>query len=156
MTASRWTVSFLLAGALVVAGCDDTNKPKEPKVDTTPATPSVPSAEQLKADAARAAEAAKVAAQDAAARAKAAAPEVLDKAKETTVAAAEMAKTQGAELMSKLDSAIKENKLDQAQTYVDGLEKIKAHLPEELKTQYERMKTSFAAAKAKAADALNK
>lgn len=154
MTAPRWTVSFVLAGALIAAGCDDPNKPKEPKVNPGPSTPTLPTAEQIKAEAAKGIEAGKVAAADAAAKVKAATPEVIDQAKTTTATVTEAAKTQGSEMMAKLDSAIKENKLDQAQTYLDGLEKIKANLPEDLKSKYESMKTSFAAAKAKAAGAL--
>jgi hypothetical protein len=164
MTANRPT--FIAATAVLAAalmfGCDnDTSKPKEPKVDTTtPNKPALPSVDQIKADAAKGIEAGKAAAASAAEKVKAATPGVIEQAKETTAsavdatktntaAATEMAKAQGSELMAKLDAAIKENKLDQGQTYVDALERIKTNLPEELRTRYEQLKTSFQAAKAK-------
>jgi deoxyribodipyrimidine photolyase len=144
--------TFLLAAsfAVVNAGCDnDSSKPKQPKVDTTPAKPALPSVDQIKADAAKAIEKGQAATANAAEKVKEAAPAVVEQTKVTTVTAADAVKAQGSELMSKLDAAIKENKLDQAQTYVDALDKIKTDLPAELNTKYEQLKTSFVAAKAK-------
>jgi hypothetical protein len=147
----------------ILAGCDDSNKPKEPKVNATPAPskPALPSVDQIKADAAKGIEAGKAATATAAEKVKETAPAVIDQAKTTTgnavdstktaaASAAEMAKAQGTEWMTKLDTAIKENKLDQAQTYVNALDNIKTNLPEELKTKFEQLKTAFQAAKAKA------
>jgi hypothetical protein len=135
----------------IVAGCDnDSSKPKQPKVDnTTPNKPALPSMDQIKAEAAKGIEKGQAAAASAAEKVKENAPAVIEQAKNTTASAVEMAKTQGSELMTKLDTAVKENKLDQAQTYVDALDKIKTNLPEELRTRYEQLKASFQAAKAK-------
>jgi hypothetical protein len=152
MTHPRIATFFLLAAsfALVTAGCDnDSSKPKQPKVATPSNTPTLPSMDQIKADAAKGIEKGQAAAASAAEKVKENAPAVVEQAKLTTANAADVVKTQGSELMTKLDTAIKENKLDQAQTYVDALDKLKTNLPEDLKTKYEQLKTSFQAAKAK-------
>lgn len=78
---------------------------------------------------------------DAARNAKAAAGDAMDKVK-----------AQGNDLVAKIESAIKSNKLDEGQTYVDAFEKIKDTVPAEVKAKYESLKTQLAAAKAKAAE----
>jgi hypothetical protein len=144
--------TFLLATsfALVTTGCDnDSSKPKPAKVEAPSNTPSLPSMDQIKADAAKGIEKGQAAAAGAAEKVKENAPAVVEQAKVTTANAADVVKTQGSELMTKLDTAIKENKLDQAQTYVDALDKIKTNLPDDLRTKYDQLKTSFQTAKAK-------
>jgi hypothetical protein len=66
--------------------------------------------------------------------------------------AMEKAKAQGNDLLAKLDAAIKSNKLDEGQTYVDQFEKIKDAVPAEVKAKYESLKAQFATARAKAAE----
>jgi hypothetical protein len=150
MTAHRTAAGILVVLLSIVAGCDnDSSKPKQPKVDTTPNKPALPSMDQIKADAAKGIEKGQAAAASAAEKVRENAPAAIEQAKNTTATAVDMAKSQGSDLMTKLDSAIKENKLDQAQTYVDALDKIKTNLPDDLRTKYDQLKTSFQTAKAK-------
>ncbi|HEY7115882.1 MAG TPA: hypothetical protein VH475_04820 [Tepidisphaeraceae bacterium] len=181
MNAMRWSVSLVLGGAMVFAlGCD--RKPSEPKVDNKPANPVV---QDMKAAAEKAAEATKKAAEkaveatktagadvakaasDAAKTAKGVPAPTADAVKSDAAKAADAAKTkaadaaadmktQGQQLLDKLDTAVKQNKLDQAQTYVDAIEKIKANLPDEVKAKYEQVKTSFQAAKERVLENTNK
>lgn len=169
MTAKRFFLPFVLAGALI-AGCDD-KKPDQPKVDSTPKTGTM---NDMKAGADKAADQAKTAASDAAKSAsdaarsaadatKAAAANTADGAKAAAGNAADAikaspagdaamaAKTQASDWMAKLEQAIKDNKLDEASTYLDKLQAAKASLPAEWQTKLDSLKTAFDAAKAKAA-----
>jgi hypothetical protein len=149
----------LILGAAILAGCD--KKPEQPAATGRPPANYNEMMEQgAKAQreaAAKAAEAAKqrmtaatntaatavkdAANSDAAANAKAVAGDAMDKVK-----------AQGNDLLAKLESAIRSNKLDEGQTYVDALEKIKEAVPAEVKAKYEALKTQLATAKAKAAE----
>lgn len=114
----------LFTAALVI-GCDE--KPKEPKVDTnTNKLPAVVDDIKTKAD-------------NAAKNASAGASDALAAAKD-----------QGTALVNKMKAAIENNRLDEAQTYVDAVEKIKTNLPEDIKAQYEKLKTRLSELKAKA------
>jgi hypothetical protein len=162
MTAKRFFLPFVLAGALI-AGCDD-KKPDQPKVDSTPKTGTV---NDMKAGVDKAADQAKTAASDAAKSAadatKAAAANTADATKTAAGNAADAtksspagdaaaaAKTQASDWMAKLEDAIKNNKLDEASTYLDKLQAMKASLPAEWQTKLDSLKTAFDAAKAKAA-----
>ena len=127
MIAARISLSFILAAAFLT-GCDD-KKPDAPKVEK----PAVDAAKTA-ADAAKsAADAAKTS---------------TDTAAKTAADAAATAKTQATDWMSKLEDAIKAKKLDEAKTYLDKLDTIKASLPDDLKTRLATLKTSFDAAKA--------
>jgi hypothetical protein len=66
--------------------------------------------------------------------------------------AAEKVKAEGNDLLAKLDAAIKSNKLDEGQTYVDAFERIQDNVPAEVKAKYDALKARFAAARAKAAE----
>jgi len=162
MTAKRFFLPFVLAGALI-AGCDD-KKPDQPKVDSTPKTGTVndmkagvdKAADQAKtaaSDAARsAADATKAAAANTADATKTAAGNAADATKSSPAGdAAAAAKTQASDWMAKLEDAIKNNKLDEASTYLDKLQAMKASLPAEWQTKLDSLKTAFDAAKAKAA-----
>jgi ElaB/YqjD/DUF883 family membrane-anchored ribosome-binding protein len=119
------------------------------------ATPAV--VDKAKETTANAVDATKNAAANAGDALKGAAAKAPDAAKNAAAHATDAtatARAQGTELLAKLRTAIQENKLTDAQTYVDGLERIKANLPPELKTQYEGLKASFDAMKAKAAGAV--
>jgi hypothetical protein len=162
MTAKRFFLPFVLAGALI-AGCDD-KKPDQPKVDSTPKTGTV---NDMKAGVDKAADQAKTAASDAAKSAadatKAAAANTADATKTAAGNAADAtksssagdaaaaAKTQASDWMAKLEDSIKNNKLDEASTYLDKLQAMKASLPAEWQTKLDSLKTAFDAAKAKAA-----
>jgi hypothetical protein len=132
MTAKRFFLPFVLAGALLaVAGCDD-KKPDQPKVD---ATPKAPTAGDMKAG-----------------MDKAAASSAGDTVKASPAGdAAAAAKTQAGEWMAKLEQAIKDNKLDEAKTYMDKLQSMRASLPAEWQTKLDSLKTLYEGAKAKAA-----
>jgi hypothetical protein len=172
MTAKRLFLKLVLAGAmLAVAGCDD-KKPDQPKVDTTPKTPAVSdtkagmdkAADQAKTAAANTADATKAAAASTADATKAAAANTADATKaaaaNTTDAskaaastagdATAAAKTQATDWMAKLEEAIKNNKLDEAKTYLDKLEAMRASLPAEWQTKLDSLKIAYDA-KAKAA-----
>ena len=171
MTAKRFFLQLALAGAmLAVAGCDD-KKPDQPKVDATPKTPAVSdmktgmdkAADQTKnaaadagksaTDAAKsAADATKAAAGNAADATKAAAGNAADAVKASPAGdAAAAAKTRAGEWMAKLEDAIKNNKLDEASTYMDKLQSMRASLPAEWQTKLDSLKTLYEGAKAKAA-----
>jgi hypothetical protein len=162
MTAKRFFLPFVLAGALI-AGCDD-KKPDQPKVDSTPKTGTVndmkagvdKAADQGKtaaSDAAKsAADATKAAAANTADATKTAAGNAADATKSSSAGdAAAAAKTQASDWMAKLEDSIKNNKLDEASTYLDKLQAMKASLPAEWQTKLDSLKTAFDAAKAKAA-----
>ncbi|MDB5323177.1 MAG: hypothetical protein JWN40_4808 [Phycisphaerales bacterium] len=154
MTAKRYFLPFLLAGALL-AGCDD-KKTEQPKVDTSKA------ATDMKMDAQKAADQAKAAASDAGKSAtdaaksasdatKAAAGNALDAVKANTTDAANATRTQAQEWMTKLEDAVKNNKLDEASTYLDKLQTMRASLPVEWQAKLDSIRTTYEAAKAKAA-----
>ena len=160
MTAQRLFLPLVLAGALL-AGCDD-KKVDQPKVDNTPKMPGV---NDIKAGMDKAADQAKTAATDAgkatadAARsatdaAKTATGSAVDATKSATSDAAAAIKNQASDWMAKLEDAIKSNKLDEGQTYLDKLDSVKASLPAEWQTKLDSLKATFSAAKAKAAAAI--
>jgi hypothetical protein len=172
MTAKRFFLPLVLAGALLaVAGCDD-KKPDQPKVDATPKTPAVNdmkagmdktadqaktaagnSADATKAAAAKTADATKAAAANTADATKAAAANTADATKagaSTAGDAAAAAKTQAGDWMAKLEDAITKNKLEDAKTYLDKLEAMRASLPAEWQTKLDSLKIAYDA-KAKAA-----
>jgi hypothetical protein len=146
MSTRQYLASLVVGCALVVAaGCD--RQPSQPKATTNTPVPPPPASEAIE----KAKEAAAKAGQkisdtvtdaknsDAAKSAQATASDAMAKTKE-----------QGAELLGKLDAAIKANRLDEAQTYVDAFDKIKANVPDDLKARYESLKTQLKAAKDKA------
>jgi hypothetical protein len=166
MTAKRFFLPFVLAGALL-AGCDD-KKPDQPKVDTTPkvndmkagmdkaadqAKTAAADASKSAADAAKSAsDATKAAASNTADATKAAAGNAADAVKASPAGdAAAAAKTQASDWMAKLEDAIKNNKLDDAKTYMDKLQSMRASLPAEWQTKLDSLKTLYEGAKAKAA-----
>ena len=158
MTAKRFFLPFVLAGALL-AGCDD-KKPDQPKVDATPKTPAVndmkagtdKAADQAKTAATDAGKSATDAAKSAADATKAAASSAVDTVKASPAGdAAAAAKTQAGDWMAKLEDAIKNNKLDDAKTYIDKLQAMRASLPAEWQTKLDSLKTLYDGAKAKAA-----
>jgi hypothetical protein len=146
MTAKRYFLPLVLAGALL-AGCDD-KKVDQPKVDNTPKMPNV---NDIKAGVDKAADQAKTAAADASKATADAAKTAADSAKTATTDAAAAVQTQASDWMAKLEDAIKSNKLDEGQTYVDKLDSVKASLPAEWQTKLDSLKATFNAAKAKAA-----
>jgi hypothetical protein len=165
MTAKRLFLPLVLAGALL-AGCDD-KKVDQPKVDNTPR---MPNANDMKAGMDKAADQAKTAAADQAKTAaadagkttadaarsatdaaKTATGNAVEATKSATSDAAAAVKTQANDWMAKLEDAIKSNKLDDAQTYVDKLDAVKASLPAEWQAKLDSLKATFSAAKAKAA-----
>ena len=160
MTAMRYVLPLLLAGALL-AGCDD-KKVDQPKVDNTPRMPNVndvkagmdKAADQAKTAAADAGKATADAARSATDAAKTATGNAVDATKSATSDAAAAVKSQANDWMAKLEDAIKSNKLDDAQTYVDKLDAVKASLPAEWQTKLDSLKATFSAAKAKAAAAI--
>jgi hypothetical protein len=122
-------------------GCD--RQPSQPKATTNqPSAP--PTAEDVATMRDKAISAGKAATQKTAGAVSDAAADV--KNSETMA----KVKEQGAELLGKLDAAIKANRLDEAQTYVDAFDKLKANVPDDLKARYESLKTQLSAAKAKA------
>ena len=166
--AKRFFLPLVLAGALL-AGCDD-KKAEQPKVDSTPKTPAMTdtktdmkntmdkTADMTKTAAGdmtkSAGQMTKTAADKTADATKTAAANTADAAKTAaanTSDAAMAAKTQASDWMAKLEQAIKDNKLDEAQTYLDKLQAAKASLPAEWQTKLDGLKTAFDAAKAKAA-----
>jgi hypothetical protein len=169
MTAKRFFLPLVLAGALL-AGCDD-KKPDQPKVDATPKAPTAgdmkagmdKAADQAKTAAGNAVDATKAAAANTADATKAAAANTADATKAAASSAgdtvkaspagdaAAAAKTQAGEWMAKLEQAIKDNKLDEAKTYMDKLQSMRASLPAEWQTKLDSLKTLYEGAKAKAA-----
>jgi hypothetical protein len=170
MNAKHGVCGLILGAAIVFGGCDK-------KADQTqaPKPASRPNAEQYNAAmeratterekagqrAAEAAQKASGAAANTAAEAGAKTSDAVNDAKSGDAArnaqatagdAAEKAKAQGNDLLAKLDAAVKSNKLDEGQTYVDQFEKIKDAVPAEVKAKYDALKAQFAAAKAKAAE----
>jgi hypothetical protein len=155
---------LVVVGAMALVGCD--KQPDPPKVGTN--KPAVPTVEDIKAGAAKAAEKTKEVATDAAHAAKQAGANTADaisnsvndaksseaarNAQATAADTMDKVKAQGSDLLAKLDAAIKENRLTDAQTYVDAFERIKANVPDELKTRYESLKASLKAAKDKAVE----
>lgn len=177
MTASRWHVAFLLAGALIV-GCDD-KKGDQPKPNPTPAAgpttaPSTPKTDSTKVgdaagstidaakiDLGKAADPSKLTLDPAKIVAPAipgATPKTSDgstAAATTDAAKAAAAKTdaattaQASEWIAKLGDAIKANKLDEAKTYLDKLDAIKGSLSPEWKAKLDSLKTAYEAARLK-------
>jgi hypothetical protein len=160
MTSRKLSLSIaLVLTAALLAGCDD-KKPEQPKVDSTP-KPALPSADDLKKGVQAADTAATDAAKKAADATKTAAADATSKLTDASKAAAAgasdaaaAAKTQAADWIAKLEDAVKANKLDDAKTYVDKIDAIKANLPADLKSKFDSLKTMFDTAKAKAAGAL--
>jgi hypothetical protein len=143
MSTRHYLASLAVGCALVVgsAGCD--RQPSQPKATTnTPAPP--PSAE----DVAAMAEKAKAAGMAATQKTAGAVSNAVTDVKNSDAMA--KVKEQGAELLGKLDAAIKANRLDEAQTYVDAFDKMKANVPDDLKARFESLKTQLKAAKDKA------
>jgi hypothetical protein len=171
MTAKRYFLPFLLAAALL-AGCDDkkTDQPKadaqkaadQAKTAASDAGKSANDAAKSAADATKAAadkaadaaknttDATKAAAGNAADTAKTAAGNATDAAKTAAAGAADATRTQANEWMSKLEDAIKNNKLDEASTYLDKLQAARASLPVEWQAKLDTLKQTYEAAKAKA------
>lgn len=150
MLAARFSLSFVLAAALL-AGCDD--KKTDTNTNKTDSGKTVPSAEDVKkaADAAKAKadEATKTAA-DAKAKAEDATKTAADATKnaaDATKTATDTAKANASEWMTKLQDAIKDKKLDDAKTYLDKLEAIKSSLPADLQTKLDSLKATYDAAK---------
>jgi hypothetical protein len=124
-----------------VAGCD--RQPSQPKATTNTPTPP-PTAEDMAATRDKAIAAAKAATQKTAGAVSDAVTDVKNSDAMAKV------KEQGAELLGKIDASIKANRLDEAQTYVDAFDKMKANVPDDLKARFETLKTQLSAAKAKA------
>jgi len=133
---ARIALSFVLAAALFT-GCDD--KKPDPKVDNK-----TPSADKSAEDAKKVAEDAKAKADAAAAAAK----DATDTAGKAAADAAATAKASATDWMTKLEDAIKAKKLDDAKTYLDKLEAIKASLPADLQSKLTSLKTTYDTAKA--------
>ena len=129
----------------MIAGCDD-KKNETPKVDAPKADngkPAIPNVDDIK----KAADSAKVTADKAAADAKSAS----DTAAKATADAAATAKANATDWMAKLEDAIKAKKLDDAKTYLDKLDAIKASLPADLQSKLASLKTAYDGAKTGAA-----
>jgi hypothetical protein len=157
------TLSAIVLAAALVAGCDD--KKPTPKVEAD--KPAMPSMDAMKEKAAAAADATKDAAAKAMEKTKDAGAKVAEGTKDMTASAVDKTKTatadapakvadatatgnaMAADWVAKLEDAIKANKLDEAKTYMDKLESVKANLPENLRQRYEGLKVSYEAAKAK-------
>ena len=134
----------------VAGGCD---KKPEPKIGAgRPSAAEYNAMMEQARTAARdaSAKAAQAATQRAAAGTQASAADV-KLLEQAAAVAANDAKARGAELLGKLDAAIKDRKLDEARTYADAFDKIKESVPAELKTRYESLKAHYQAAKDKAA-----
>lgn len=167
---ARRTLYGLTLGAAVVAaaglaapGCD--KSPDMPKANTNQPVPP-PSSEDVAAQVEKARQEAMRQAGVAADAVKQAGANTADKisdavndAKSSDAArnaqaaagdAAARAKEEGSNLLGKIESAIKENRLNEAQTYVDAFDRMKANVPDELKTRYEALKTNLKAAKDRA------
>ena len=155
---------LLLLGATV--GCDKGNSGSATKtIGVVPKGLSHVFWKSVKAGMDKAADQAKTAATDAgkatadAARsatdaAKTATGSAVDATKSATSDAAAAIKNQASDWMAKLEDAIKSNKLDEGQTYLDKLDSVKASLPAEWQTKLDSLKATFSAAKAKAAAAI--
>lgn len=138
----RILCSFALAAALIV-GCDDKDKQPAPKVDNTP---KLPTADDVKKGVDNATKTITDTSKNATATATDASKTATDAAKTAT----DEVKTNASDWMDKLQAAIKENKLDDAKTYIDKLQAIRAQLPDDLKGKFDSLKAAFDAAKAKA------
>jgi hypothetical protein len=137
-----------VAAAAVTAGCD---RQPNPKAGGGKPPPNYNQMMEQGREAAR--DAAAKAAQAATRGAPTTPPSNADLKTLEAVTAEQMAadvKARGADLLGKLETAIKANKLDDAQTYVDAFDKIKDNVPPELKTRYESLKAQFQAARPKA------
>lgn len=132
---TRILCSLALAAALI-AGCKEEPAPA-PKVDNTPKVPSVDDV--------------KKAADNAAKNATDATKNATATATDAAKTAADEAKKNASGWMTKLEAAIKDNKLDDAKTYLDKLNAIKAQLPADLQSKLDAATKAFDAAKAKAA-----
>jgi hypothetical protein len=153
MTRSRFGLSLVLAGAFFVAGCDD-KKPDQPKVDQ-PATPKVatpttkpsgttdtPKVDVPKIDAPKV----DVPKLDVpSVTPKVDVPKVDTPKVSTPAATAVPADAQT--WITKLEEAVKANKLDEAKTYLDKLDAIKDKLPAEWKTKLDAAKAAYDAKK---------
>jgi len=164
--------SLLVGVAVTGTGCDrndmpkaNTNKPVPPPTAQDVAQRAAEAEAKARAAAGApprdAAASAKDAAANTAANAKDAVSNAVNDAKASDAAQSAKAtaddvmakvKADGQTLLDKLDNAIKSNKLDEGQTYVDAFDKIKDKVPAELKAKYDTLKAQFAAAKAKAAE----
>jgi hypothetical protein len=142
MTRPRFLFPLVLAGALVV-GCEKKN---EPKVDNTPKTPTM---NDVKAGADKASDRTKEAASDATKNTTDAAKTAADTAKSTATDAAETVKTQATDWYAKAEDAVKNNKLDDAKTYLDKLESFKSKLSTEWQTKIDALQSAYTAARAK-------
>jgi hypothetical protein len=136
---TKWHLSVFIAGALLIgaAGCDR---------ETGKTTGSGGSSGSGSSSAGSAADTAKQAASEA----KDAAGDAAKSAGAAVGDAATMAQEQGSKWIDQLQQSIKDNKLDQAQTYVTQIEKIKDKLPATLRQKYDSLRASFDTLKAKA------
>ena len=156
--------SLLVGVAVTGTGCDrndmpkaNTNKPVPPPTAQDVAQRAAEAEAKARAAAGVAVDKTKEAGANAAdAVAKAAndakASDAAQSAKATADDVMAKVKADGQSMLDKLDTAIKSNKLDEGQTYVDAFDKIKDKVPAELKAKYDTLKAQFAAAKAKAAE----
>ena len=143
MTHARFLLPLVVAGALI-AGCDK-NEPKVEKApDKTPAA-----VNDVKAGAEKAADRTKDAVGDAAKTTDDAAKTADDSAKTATSDAADAVKTQATDWFAKAEDAVKNNKLDDAKTYLDKLESFKSKLSAEWQTKIDALQKTYTAARAK-------